>query len=161
MEISIKDYASSRGKSVQAVHQQMGRKTNAAALKGHIILRKINGKSVKFLDEEAVAILDASSRSTPSVIVQEAQGEALEQLQQENKTLLIKVAAQADRISELEGWKAEHALMLAEARHQQVLLEERTQRVEQLEAAVRQQEAELQEMRQAGFWRRLRGWKKG
>ncbi len=68
-EVSVKEYAAQRGKTVQAVYQQMKRKENAEALEGHVILRYVGNKQVKFLDEVAVTILDAASNSAPIVVV--------------------------------------------------------------------------------------------
>ena len=67
VELSIKDYAARRNKTVQAVYQQMKTKENSLALDGHIIIRRVGNKDVKFLDETAVAILDKSSTAAPVV----------------------------------------------------------------------------------------------
>ena len=90
--ITIKEYAESRGKSVQSVYKQMRSKENAAALDGHIIIQKFNNKDVKFLDEEAVRVLDAASSQSVQVIDRSTDKEELEALKQENKALLIKIA---------------------------------------------------------------------
>lgn len=68
-EVSVKEYAVQRGKTVQAVYQQMKRKDNAAALEGHVTLRLVGNKKVKYLDDVAVGILDAASNSAPLTIV--------------------------------------------------------------------------------------------
>lgn len=64
-EISVKDYAQSRGKTVQAVYQQMKSKHNSVALSGHIISRLVGNKHVKFLDDVAVAVLDKATNAFP------------------------------------------------------------------------------------------------
>ena len=80
--LSVKDYAEQRGKTVQAVYQQMKRKENAVALAGHVTTHKIGNKHVKFLDDEAVAILDAGTNSTPSIIIQTETEEKLAEVTQ-------------------------------------------------------------------------------
>lgn len=82
-EVSVKDYATQRNKTVQAVYQQMKRGENAVALEGHIIVRRVGNKDVKFLDEKAVEILDESSRSTPTVLLQEDLKSELEAVSQD------------------------------------------------------------------------------
>lgn len=81
--ISIKDYAEDRGKTIQAVYQQMKRKENATALEGHVFTRRVGNKDVKFLDDEAVRILDEASRSTQTVIYKEFLKDELEQATQD------------------------------------------------------------------------------
>lgn len=131
-KMSIKEYAETRGKSVQAVHQQLKRKSNADALKGHIFIYKINNKDVKHLDEEAVEILDSSSRQTPSVIIQENNDELVNQQREQIEALLVKVASQADKIAELSDWKANSAIALAEANQTKLLLEKVQENIQEL-----------------------------
>lgn len=97
--ITIKEYAEKSGKSVQAVYKQIKAKENAALLEGHILLQKIGNKNTKVLDDEAVRILDQASRQAPTVILQSGKDDMIEKLQaekeqlaNENKALLIKVA---------------------------------------------------------------------
>lgn len=82
---SIKDYAEQRGKTVQAVYQQMKRQENARALNGHIFTHKVGNKDVKFLDEEAIRILDEGSGSTPNIMLKDGLKEQLELKEQERK----------------------------------------------------------------------------
>lgn len=88
---TIKEYAEKNHKSVQAVYGQLKRKENAALLKKHIFIRKINNKNTKVLDEEAIKILDEASRQAPSIVMQKDTSEELDQLKIENRNLLIKV----------------------------------------------------------------------
>ena len=87
LEMSIKDYAAKRGKTVQAVYQQMKRKENAAALAGHVFTKRIGNKDVKYLDEKAIEVLDNGSNNTPTVIIQDDLKLALEEANQKNKEL--------------------------------------------------------------------------
>lgn len=91
--ITIKEYAELHGKSVQAVYKQLKSKENATLLEGHIFTEKINNKNVKMLDDIAVQILNDASKQSIQVIMQNDDRERIEQLETENKTLLIKIAS--------------------------------------------------------------------
>lgn len=66
--MTIKEYAASRGKTIQAVYQAMKRKVNAEALEGHTYTAQVRGKAVLCLDDEAVAILDRGAMQTATVV---------------------------------------------------------------------------------------------
>lgn len=140
--MNVKEYAELRGKSVQAVHQQIKRKTNAKALKRHIFTYKVNNKNVKFIDKEGIEILDDSSKQTLGNDP-ETSNEIIEQLRIEKEQLLLEVAMQADEIAELAKWKADNALALAEIKNQKLLLEEKKEELDKvkIEAAQRVQES--------------------
>lgn len=95
---SIKDFAATHGKTVQSVYKQIKGKENAEALKGHIIEKKIGNRPAKFLDDEAVRILEAASAQSPQVVVQTGDKEKIEQLEAANKLLLAKVADLQDQL---------------------------------------------------------------
>lgn len=114
---SIKDYAEQRGKTVQAVYQQMKRKENAAALEGHVLTHRVGNKDVKYLDDEAVAILDKSSQSAPLTMVGE---EIKQELAKANETIdQLKAAAflkqgEVNALKEQLAEKEDKLLTLAE-----------------------------------------------
>ena len=54
-----------------------------------------------YLDDVAVDILDQHRKENPVVIINKDTDSRLKQLEDENKNLLIKVAQQADKISQL------------------------------------------------------------
>lgn len=114
--ISLKEYAEQKGISYEAVRQQVARYRDE--LGDHVV---VDGRQM-FLDEEAVAFLDERRQKNPVVMIQESKDEAIEALRADREQLLIKVAAQADRISELAEWKADHALAIAAAEHHELLL---------------------------------------
>lgn len=91
--ITIKEYAESHGKSVQAVYKQIKSKENSALLDGHIVVEKINNKNVKMLDDVAVQILDDASKQSIQVVLQNDDKETIERLEEENKKLLLKIAS--------------------------------------------------------------------
>lgn len=125
--VSVKEYAAQRGKTIQAVYQQMKRKENAAALKGHVLLQRVGNKNVKYLDEEAVAILDRSSNSAPLVILEEGLKDSLALAQQETKqweAQAFKLQGQVELLKE----------MLEQRDEALRLLDEPQRRIEGLEA---------------------------
>ena len=139
--ISIKEYAERRGKSVQAVYQQINRKTNVAMLKGHIITKVYMNKNTKFLDEFAVDILDHGSSQTPSVIVQTDKDDRIAELEKKNEVLLEKVAVQADKIATQSEELREYDKFRLEADNKIALAESRAAAAEE-SAAAQNEEAE-------------------
>lgn len=84
--ISIKDYAKSKNVSYEAVRKQVNRYKKE--LEGHI--SKVN--RTQYLDDEAVALLDEKRQENPIIIIEADKDERIEQLEAENKTLLLKIA---------------------------------------------------------------------
>ena len=119
MFITVKDYAKQRGITIQAVHQSMKSKRKQELLNGHVFVQD----GVKWLDEEAVAILDKDRSRSAVVIEREDNSQKIQQLEEQVKQLLVKVASQADTIAELSNWKAEHSLAIATAEATKQLLE--------------------------------------
>lgn len=93
--ITIRDYAKENNVSYEAIRKQIKRYEDE--LNGHIIKQN----RTQFLDDIAVAILDQRRRENPVIIVNQDTDSRLKQLEDENKNLLIKVAQQADKISQL------------------------------------------------------------
>lgn len=91
--ITIKEYADLHGKSVQSVYKQLKSKENAKLLDGHIFTEKINNKNVKMLDDIAVKILDNASKQSIQIVTQNGDKEKIERLEEENKNLLMQIAA--------------------------------------------------------------------
>lgn len=126
-EISIKNYAASKNKTVQAVYQQMKRPENAKALEGHVFTRRIGNKDVKHLDQEAVRILDEASSATPVVFLQEDLKQELEE-----KTAKLDVAEKHAAFQE--GKIAALKEMLAEKEQQLRSLSEPQSQIDVLKA---------------------------
>ena len=93
--VSIRDYAKMNNVSYEAIRQQVKRYEDE--LNGHIIKQN----RTQFLDDVAVDILDQHRKENPVVIINQDTDSRLKQLEDENKNLLIKVAQQADKISQL------------------------------------------------------------
>lgn len=86
--VTIKEYAENHGVTIQAVYQQLKRKQNKEFLDSHI--QKISG--IKYLDDEAVDFLESKRDNSPTVIIQTEDRVLLDQLESENKNLLLKIA---------------------------------------------------------------------
>ena len=157
--IKIKEYAKNVGKTQQAVYKQLNSKKNKVRLDGHLI--KENGTT--YLDDEAVKILN-ESRQTTVVLIDQEKNEEIERLKEENRNLLLKIAMQADKIAELSEWKSDHAVMIAEANTNKLLLEEKSKQYDELKADNRQltdelaiTKTELEKEKNKSWWNKLRG----
>lgn len=115
--ISLKDYAAQKNISYEAVRQQVVRYKDE--LGSHVIR---DGRQ-QFLDEEAVAFLDDKRQKNPVALIQQSKDDRIEELEDQVKQLLVKTAAQADRISELAQWKADNAMLLAGAEQNRLALQ--------------------------------------
>lgn len=142
--ISIKDYANSNGVTYEAVRQQVKRYENE--LHGHIHRQ---GRT-QFLDDVAVAILNDHRASNPVVVYNKESADRMIELQEQVNQLLMKTAAQADRIAELASWKAENALLIAGSEQTrlalQVAQEEKTALQHDYDQALREMEDLRQEV---------------
>ena len=90
--ISLKDYASEKGISYEAVRKQVNRYRKDL---GEHIIKK--GKT-QFLDKEAVSFLDAKRKENPVVVVESNKNEEIERLKAERDNLLLKVAQLQDEL---------------------------------------------------------------
>ena len=142
---SVKQYAEERKITIQAVHQSMKGKRKQALLEGHVPM--VNG--VKWLDDEAVQILDEDRKRSPVVLERTEKNDTIDALKEQIEMLLTENAKQANKIAELAEWKAEKAVAIAGAEQQKLLLEERTKRVEQLESAAKETMDKLREAENA------------
>lgn len=126
--ITLRDYAKQNNVSYEAVRKQVVR--YADELGSHIIK---DGRQ-QFLDEEAVAFLDAKRQKNPVAIIQQDKDEQIEALRAEKEALLQKIALQATQLAELNAWKADNAVAIAEANHRQQLIEAGEAKIKALEA---------------------------
>lgn len=112
--ISIKDYAKQKNVSYEAVRKQLVRYKDE--LQSHITTKN----RMRFLDDYAVNFLDQKRASSPIIIVQMDKDEEIERLKNENADLNRKIALLAE-------WKAENAVLIAEANQNKKLLEQKDQ----------------------------------
>lgn len=136
--ITLRDYAEQNKISYEAVRKQVARYQND--LEGHLIRK---GRQ-QFLDETAVSFLDEKRKSNPVVLVQRDKDEQIEELERQVKQLLVKTAAQADKISELAEWKSDHALLIATADQNRLALEAAKEAHEKLQAAYDDAKVEIE-----------------
>ncbi|MDU2124045.1 MAG: hypothetical protein E7E64_16180 [Clostridium celatum] len=154
----IKDYAKERGITHQAVYQMI--ENHKKELSEHIVKQ---GR-IRYLTPKAEQILD-NYRNKSQIVIEKADfNEEIERLKEENRNLLIKIAMQADKISELQEEIKNNALLIAEANTNQLLLEEKTKQFDELkdnnkqladELAITKQE--LEHERNKGFFAKLFG----
>ena len=112
--ISIKDYAKQKNVSYEAVRKQLVRYKDE--LQSHITTKN----RMRFLDDYAVNFLDQKRAASPIIIVQMDKDEEIERLKNENADLNRKIALLAE-------WKAENAVLIAEANQNKKLLEQKDQ----------------------------------
>ena len=167
--ITIRDYAKENNVSYEAIRKQIKRYEDE--FNGHIIKQN----RTQFLDDIAVAILDQHRRENPVIIVNQDTDFRLKQLEDENKNLLIKVAQQADKISQLnEDLKnkiEQMTSLMLENKEKTSLLEQKkdqaeeiNQLKEQLDQEKKEQlneiemlKNELEKQKNKGFFARLFG----
>lgn len=113
--ITLRDYAKQNNISYEAVRKQVVRYQKE--LDGHLIK---DGRQ-QFLDEEAVAFLDARRQKNPVAIIQIEKDEMIEQLKNENKQLLVALTSVQEAL-------------LAEKDKTEALLAEKKEEISLLEA---------------------------
>lgn len=94
--ISLKDYAKQKNISYEAVRQQVVR--YGVELGEHIIK---DGRQ-QFLDDVAVAFLDERRKKNPVAIYQIEKDDEIDRLENENKELLLKLAAAQEQTIKLQ-----------------------------------------------------------
>ena len=90
--IKLSEYAKQNGVSYEAVRKQV--KRYRTELGEHISIIK----KTQYLDDEAISFLDKKRKENPIIIVEADKNERLEQLEIENKRLLVKVAELQDAL---------------------------------------------------------------
>lgn len=94
--ISLKDLAHQNGVSYEAVRQQV--KRYAADLSGHIF---VEGRT-QFLDDFAIEFLEGKRKTNPVIVYESNKDEEIERLQEENKTLLLRLSEKQEKIEQLQ-----------------------------------------------------------
>lgn len=158
--ITIKQYADKWNISTQAVYAQL--KTHQEELEGHI--HKKDGSNARWLDEEAVAILERIRETNPTVIEKDISREKIEELENNVKMLLTENAALANKLTEASEWKAEKSVELAQIEVNQKLLaireeqyEDEKKRADELEEENKKLREELQAEQKKSWWSKLFG----
>lgn len=157
----IKDYASERGITTQAVYQLID--NHKSELNEYIVKQ---GRT-RFLLPEAEKILDSYRNKAQIVIEKQDRIDEIERLKEENKNLLLKVASQADKIATLAEEAKNNAILIAEANNSAKLLEDKSRQLDEiktdrddLQSKLNKAETEIERYRNAGFFQRVFGFKK-
>lgn len=150
--ISIKEYAESRNKTIQAVHQQRKRKKYVERLKNHVYEQG----GVIWLDDEAIKILDESSDSSISLVDQTAK----EKIQQLELKLVEAEKREKDLMNQLNGTliklnnqTEQMTLLLLENKEKTLILEQKQNQEQQ----IKELQNALEQERNKGFFARLFG----
>ena len=148
--ISLKDYAKQKNITYEAVRKQVNRFRNE--LNGHI---HFVGRT-QYLDDDAICFLDERRKQNPVVVLQTDKDDEIQQLYNENKALLLKVAElQESLIRENEEVKALQQKQIGLLQAQQ---EQTRQLRQQIAAALAEAEAAKAELGRKLSWReRLTG----
>lgn len=140
--IKLQDFAHAQGVTDRQVQRLL--KKYASELEG---LYERKGPNGTWLSEKACEILRGKMKQQPIAVTGEDERKALQaqiqELEQTHKNLLIKTAEQADRISELAQWKADHAVAIAAAEQNRLLLEGKTKEIKILEGFIQDAKTEI------------------
>lgn len=114
--IDIKEYAQQKNVTTQAVYKQIS--AHKSELEGHI--KKVNGK--RWLDDEAVAILNKASNSAPTVIMNTELEDKLAEALAEKETYKLQFAKEQGKVEMLMQQLAEkeQRLLLLEGRENEI-----------------------------------------
>lgn len=153
--ISVKEYAMRENRSIQGVYQQMKRENNSKLLEGHIIIKQINNRNVKYLDEYAVKLLSQNRNNVPAVILNIEDKEKIKMLESENKSLLVKIAEQADKLSEQANELYSTKTLLLESNAESEQTKEKLQETENKNVKLQEQLKALEEQLAAEKKRKL------
>jgi hypothetical protein len=137
--ISISEYAKSKGVSTQAVYKQL--KSHESKLQGLIITA--SGK--RWLSPDAVKILDAASKSSPIVLVDEADKIKLEEAEQRIRDLEEQLQIVQNKVLTAQ----ETIISLQQSKIDYITIHERSKLL------LEQKETEIQNLKNRSLWRRL------
>lgn len=173
--IKLQDFARECGVTDRMIQKHL--KNHEKELSGHFERR---GKNGTWLDEHAQSYIRGLMVQQPVVVGDVEQLRERERLKAENDELLRENKELWKQVAELAQWKADNAQAIAAAAQQQLMLEDKAKEIEILEgfirdakaeiealneekraeaAAAQQAREELDRIRSASFWQRLRGWK--
>ena len=152
--INLKEYAKQNNISYEAVRKQVRRYQKE--LEGHIF--KQDGKT-QYLDEEAVAFLNDKRKSNPIIVQEVAKDEQIEELQNQNKMLLVKVAELQDQLlkkqDKIELLQADKIALLEEKKQESDQNDGLKEDMKNLVDTVKQLQEELEREKNKTFWQRL------
>lgn len=143
--LKIKDYALNHGVTTQAVYKQIS--NHKKELEGHIIKEK----GTRYLDQEAVHILESYRDNSPSIVVEQGNKEEMKAVQIENKRLKEELLVLQKKYIDVQEENSENLKQL-------MMLQQRTEQLEELKKQVSSQQEILDKVKQSSLWERI--WKK-
>lgn len=135
--ITVKEYASDRKITIQAVHKSMKGARKAERLKGHVFVQD----GIKWLDDVAVRILDESRKQAPATILMDDRQAEIDALNEKIAKLEKQLEGKENYIMVLEQAGTDKQARLNELEGERKLIEEKTQK--QINDAVKAAEAAI------------------
>ena len=137
--ITLKDYAEKKRVSYEAVRKQVNRYRSEL---GEHLYR--HGRT-QYLDEEGEAFLDKKRLSNPVVLIEKNKDDQIEELQQENDNLRIKIMELQEQLLASKDLLLDMTGKVAMADYSQRLLEQKEADVQSLKALKEESEKKLTE----------------
>ena len=154
--ITVKEYADSRNKSVQAVYKQLHREKNRTRLEGHLLKQN----RMTYLDEEAIKILDESQNVSIVLNVRDNEINSRDELSEYKN----RVESLIESNNQLRVKTEQMTSLLLENNEKTFLLEQKKDHAEQLDREKKEQlneieklKNELEKEKNKGFFARLFG----
>ena len=147
--ITVKEFAKKQHRSVQAIYQAIDR--YKLQLEGHI--KKVGRTS--YLDDEAVAFLEAKREQNPVVVYQQDKDEELELLRKNADVMKAKIAELQEKVNKSQedyiALQAENAKLLAlpaetekKLAVAEVELKNATEKIEEKDQKISEQKGEIE-----------------
>jgi chromosome segregation ATPase len=147
--ITVKEFAKKQHRSVQAIYQSIDR--YKLQLEGHI--KKVGRTS--YLDDEAVAFLEAKREQNPVVVYQQDKDEELELLRKNADVMKAKIAELQEKVNKSQedyiALQAENAKLLAlpaetekKLAVAEVELKNATEKIEEKDQKISEQKGEIE-----------------
>ena len=147
--ITVKEFAKKQHRSVQAIYQSIDR--YKLQLEGHI--KKVGRTS--YLDDEAVAFLEAKREQNPIVVYQQDKDEELELLRKNADVMKAKIAELQEKVNKSQedyiALQAENAKLLAlpaetekKLAVAEVELKNATEKIEEKDQKISEQKGEIE-----------------
>lgn len=143
--LKIKDYALNHGVTTQAVYKQIS--NHKKELEGHIIKEK----GTRYLDQEAIRILESYRENSPSIVVEQGNKEEVESVRLENQKLKEELLVLQKKYIDIQEENRENLKQL-------VMLQQKTDQLEELKNQVSSQQDVIEKVKQSSLWERI--WKK-
>lgn len=125
--ITIKEYATRKGVSHQSIYKMI--QTHLEELEPHIVQR---GRT-RYLTDAAVEIMEQYRETSPQVIESYNDAARIKELEDQIKRLLSEKSVLQEKLTAVSEWKAEKAEQLAEMKYKDLLLEDKSKKLDELD----------------------------